>query len=57
MKEIVKAMLCATVVMGSIMGIIILGLWIHTGSLIALIIALFLMWAAAALAFYCLQRA
>ena len=56
MKEIVKAMLYAAVVMGTIIGIIILGLWIYTGSLIALTIALLFMWAAAAFLFYHIQR-
>ena len=56
MKEVIKAIVCATVVMGGIIGILILGIWINAGSRTALTIALFLMWAAGAFAFYCNRK-
>ena len=44
MKEILKAIWWSTALVGSTISVIFLGLWCHSGSKIALVIAITLIW-------------
>ena len=56
MKEILKAIMWSAILIGSIIGLFGLGLWCHSGSKIALAIAMILIWLFAATMIYCLRN-
>ena len=52
MKELLKAAGITAALMISIIGVVLLGIWINSGSLIGLTIAMILLWLLATALFY-----